>query len=66
MDAVVRRDRLGRLCRTATLFQIVPAAMSLVGKPAIEFALADTNSTVRHLSDFAGKWLLVVFHRHLG
>jgi hypothetical protein len=65
MYAVVRRDRAGRLCRTATLFQIALAAMSLVGKPAVEFALADTNGAIRQLSDFAGKWLLLVFHRHL-
>lgn len=40
--------------------------MSLVGKPAVEFSLVDTAGTVHRLADYAGRWLLLVFHRHLG
>ncbi len=39
--------------------------MSLVGKPAVDFALTDTEGKVRRLEDYAGRWLLLVFHRHL-
>lgn len=36
-----------------------------VGSPAAEFALADTEGTTRRLEDYRGRWLLMVFHRHL-
>jgi len=39
---------------------------NLTGKPAIPFQLHDTTGQPHHLSDFAGRWLLMVFHRHLG
>lgn len=39
--------------------------MSLVGKPAVDFALADTEGVTHRLADYAGRWLLLVFHRHL-
>jgi peroxiredoxin len=37
-----------------------------VGSPAVEFALADTAGTVHRLEQCRGRWLLMVFHRHLG
>lgn len=40
--------------------------MDLTGKPAVEFALPDTQGKLHHLSDYKGAWLLLVFHRHLG
>lgn len=39
--------------------------MSRVGQKAVDFALADTSGEIRRLSDYAGRWLLLVFHRHL-
>ena len=39
---------------------------SHVGKPAIPFELVDTADATHRLSDYQGKWLLLVFHRHLG
>ena len=37
-----------------------------VGSPAFAFALEDTAGTARRLEQFHGRWLLMVFHRHLG
>ena len=40
------------------------------GTPAVPFELADTDGAVHRLADYtedagAGRWLLLVFHRHL-
>lgn len=35
------------------------------GKPAVPFELPDTTRRRLQLADYAGKWLLLVFHRHL-
>jgi len=37
-----------------------------VGSPAVEIDLPDLDGRVHRLSDYAGHWLLLVFHRHLG
>jgi hypothetical protein len=39
---------------------------SLVGNPAVPFELTDIDRTKHRLADYVGKWLLLVFHRHLG
>ncbi len=39
---------------------------SLVGQPAFPFHLVDTTGAKHDLADYAGHWLLLVFHRHLG
>ena len=39
---------------------------SQVGKPAVPFELADTKGVQHTLQQAAGRWLLLVFHRHLG
>ena len=39
---------------------------SQVGKRAIAFELKDADGSVHQLPDYAGHWLLLVFHRHLG
>ncbi|MBP85710.1 MAG: hypothetical protein CMJ64_03180 [Planctomycetaceae bacterium] len=39
---------------------------SKVGKQAIDFELTDADGLVHRLQDYAGHWLLLVFHRHLG
>jgi len=39
---------------------------SQVGLPAVAFALEDTAGAVHRLEQFRGRWLLMVFHRHLG
>ncbi len=36
-----------------------------LNRAAVPFELADTNGETRRLAEFAGRWLLVVFHRHL-
>jgi peroxiredoxin len=36
------------------------------GRPAADFALQDLGGRTHRAADFAGRWLLLVFHRHLG
>ena len=35
------------------------------GQPAVPYALPDTAGRTRRLEDHAGRWRLLVFHRHL-
>lgn len=35
-------------------------------KPAVPFKLVDSEGKRHCLEDYKGKWLLLVFHRHLG
>ncbi len=35
-------------------------------QPALPFELLDTLGNVHRLSDSRGRWLILVFHRHLG
>jgi len=35
------------------------------GTPAVPFALKDTSGASHKLDDYVGKWLLLIFHRHL-
>jgi peroxiredoxin len=42
------------------------ALQDLTGKPAIPFTLRDRRGTTHQLDEYRGKWLLMVFHRHLG
>ena len=44
----------------------VQIMMDMVGRAAVPFALPDIEGHVHHLHDYAGRWLLLVFHRHLG
>lgn len=37
-----------------------------VGRPAEPFALNDAAGQRHSLDGYAGHWLLLVFHRHLG
>ncbi len=37
-----------------------------MSKAAIPFELSDANGKVHTLEDYRGRWLLLVFHRHLG
>jgi len=39
---------------------------SLNGKAAIPFSISDAGGRVHRLDEYRGKWLLMVFHRHLG
>lgn len=36
-----------------------------VGSPAVAFEREDTDGRTHRLDDYAGRWLLMVFHRHL-
>jgi len=36
------------------------------GQPALPFELRDSEGRLFTLNDFAGRWLLLIFHRHLG
>jgi peroxiredoxin len=38
----------------------------LTGHPAIPFKLLDSEGRRHRLEDYRGRWLLMVFHRHLG
>jgi len=37
-----------------------------IGKPAAPFDLPDADGRAHTLADYTGRWLLLVFHRHLG
>jgi len=39
---------------------------SRIELPAIDFCLGDASGIEHRLADYSGKWLLMVFHRHLG
>lgn len=39
---------------------------NMVGQAAVPFALKDTAGQTHRLEDFRDRWLLLVFHRHLG
>lgn len=39
---------------------------TLTGKPAVPFTLKDSDGKQHCLDEYKGKWLLLVFHRHLG
>ena len=39
---------------------------TLKGKSAVPFSLIDSDGKEHHLEDYRGKWLILVFHRHLG
>lgn len=39
---------------------------NLTGKPALPFALRDSANNEHRLADYRGRWLLLMFHRHLG
>lgn len=36
------------------------------GLPAVDFSLPDAKGVLHSLDRYAGRWLLMVFHRHLG
>lgn len=40
--------------------------MTRAGSPAVDFTLEDTAGAVHRLEHYRGRWLLMVFHRHLG
>lgn len=40
--------------------------IDVMGKPAGPFSLHDSHGTVHSLEEYAGSWLLLMFHRHLG
>ena len=44
----------------------VGTMLNLTGKPAVPFTLHDSAGRSHTLADYAGSWLLMVFHRHLG
>jgi peroxiredoxin len=43
----------------------MPAPNNRLGSPAVPFDLPDTSGTPHRLEDHRGRWLLLVFHRHL-
>jgi peroxiredoxin len=42
-----------------------PMHMSQSGQAAASFTLPDHEGIPQRLEDYAGRWLLMVFHRHL-
>ncbi len=40
--------------------------IDLTGKPAAPFELRDSKGRIHRLETYRGRWLLMVFHRHLG
>ncbi len=40
--------------------------MNFEGLAGVPFNLQGTDGTIYKSQDFAGQWLLLVFHRHLG
>jgi peroxiredoxin len=55
---MVKTDRMGSTRRRPV--------EGLKGKAAIPFSIADAGGRVHRLDEYRGKWLLMVFHRHLG
>lgn len=41
-------------------------ADSLIGREAPALALEDTTGRLHRLAESRGRWVLLVFHRHLG
>ena len=41
-------------------------AVDLTGRNAPELELSDSAGGTHRLADYRGRWLLLVFHRHLG
>lgn len=39
---------------------------NLTGRPAPAFHLTDSTGAEHRLEEYRGRWLLLVFHRHLG
>ena len=39
--------------------------MTWLDRPAAPFCLSDAQGRGHSLNDYAGSWLLLVFHRHL-
>jgi peroxiredoxin len=37
----------------------------LVGRQAVPFALRDVTGREHRLEDYRGRWVLLMFHRHL-
>jgi peroxiredoxin len=37
----------------------------MTGQPAVPFELPDVAGKLHRLQDYSGKWLLLMFHRHL-
>ena len=63
---VERRTRLRLSNIEITLkWRVLDMSMKC-GSKAVPFELPDTADKARQLSDYAGRWLLLVFHRHLG
>ncbi len=40
--------------------------VDLTGKPARPFAVYDSNGILHNQKEYNGRWLLLIFHRHLG
>jgi peroxiredoxin len=40
--------------------------MNKEGSAAVDFELRDAEGRFHRLADYRGRWLLLVFHRHLG
>lgn len=40
--------------------------VKLEGKPAVRFELPDLQGRIHRLEQYTGRWLLLMFHRHLG
>jgi peroxiredoxin len=40
--------------------------LTRTGKLAAPFTLNDPNGRAHRFEDYRGRWLLLVFHRHLG
>ena len=38
---------------------------NLAGQHAVPFELRDVTGRMHRLEDYGGRWLLLVFHRHL-
>lgn len=43
-----------------------PVSDNRAGHPAELFQLPDADGKLHRLEDYRGRWLLLVFHRHLG
>ena len=64
-DGATPSNKLDPLDAGAKLWQDEADMTLLVGKRALDFELPDSEGNIHCLDQYLGRWLLMVFHRHL-
>ena len=64
-DGATPSNKLDPLDAGVRLWQDESVMTVLVGKRAPDFELLDSEGKMHRLDQYLGRWLLMVFHRHL-